>query len=171
VKRWVDYAAVMGAPHIRIFAGNAGKAPRAEAVKHALSAIEECCEYSGKKGIFLGLENHGGIVTEPRELIEVVKAVKSPWFGVNLDTGNFRTDDPYEDIAACAPYAVNVQIKAEIKRRGATASEPADLGRLSTILRDSGYQGYVALEYESAPDPWQAVPTWLARMKDAFARK
>lgn len=168
-KRWVDYSAILGAPHIRVFAGAKGNLEEAEARRMCLSALEECSDYAGSKGIFLGLENHGGIVAEPEGLLEIVKAVKSPWFGVNLDTGNFQTEDPYADLARCAPYAVNVQLKVEIKRRGQSKAEPSDLARLMRILREAGYQGYVALEYEAAEDPWQAVPRWLRQMKEVMA--
>jgi sugar phosphate isomerase/epimerase len=90
--------------------------------------------------------------------------VKSPWFGLNLDTGNFHTDDPYRDLELCAPYAVNVQFKAEMRRRGAAKVEPADMKRVVKILRDASYQGYMALEYEAAEDPWIAVPRLLKEM-------
>jgi hypothetical protein len=40
-----------------------------------------------------------------------------------------------------------------------------DLERVARLLREGNYQGYVALEYEAAPDPWQAVPLWLKKMK------
>jgi len=105
-----------------------------------------------------------GIVAEPEDLLDIVKAVKSPWVGINLDTGNFHTDDPYKDLASCAPYAVNVQVKAEIQKRG-QKKEWADLKREIQILRDANYQGYVALEYESAEDPWTAVPRLLKELK------
>src|SRR2546427_7445759 len=36
---------------------------RDEAKQLCIPAIEECCDYAGGKGIFLGLENHGGIVS------------------------------------------------------------------------------------------------------------
>jgi sugar phosphate isomerase/epimerase len=170
VKKWIDHAALLAAPHIRIFAGAAPKdLSKAEATKLAIEAIEECCDYAGKRGVMLGLENHGGIVAEPADLLAIVHAVKSPWFGINLDTGNFHTDDPYADLAACAPYAVNVQVKVEIKRRGAKASEPSNLKRIAKLLRDANYQGYVALEYESAEDPWKAVPRHLEELRAALA--
>jgi sugar phosphate isomerase/epimerase len=169
VKKWVDYAQIMGAPHIRVFAGSVGKLELAEAKKLCIEALEECGDYAGRKGIVLGLENHGGIVAEAGDILDIVRAVKSPWVGINLDTGNFQTDDPYADLAKIAPYAVNVQMKGEIKRRGAKQSEPADLPRLMRILRDANYQGYVALEYESAEDPWKAVPVLLQRMKELMA--
>ena len=169
VKKWVDRAQVLGAPHIRVFAGDAKGQPKDEAKKNCIAALEESGEYAGQAGIFLGLENHGGIVGEPADLLDIVRAVKSPWVGINLDTGNFRTDDPYSDLAACAPYAVNVQMKGEIHPRGSKTAQPADLPRLVKILREANYQGYVALEYESAEDPWQAVPRLLQQMKELFA--
>ena len=169
VKRWVDHAAVMGAPHIRIFAGSAPAGmSRDQAKQLCIPAIEECCDYAGGKGIFLGLENHGGIVSTAEEILEIIRAVKSPWLGINLDTGNFHTDDPYADLVKIAPYAVNVQMKGEIHPRG-KGEEPADLSRLVKILRNANYQGYVALEYESKEDPWTAVPRLLKQMKELFA--
>lgn len=169
VKTWVDHCVVLCAPHIRVFAGPTPDKDIGPAKKRCIEALEECGEYAGKRGIFLGLENHGGIVTEPDDLLEIVNAVKSPWVGINLDTGNFHTDDPYADLARCAPYAVNVQVKTEIKRRGAPAKEESDVKRLVKILRDANYQGFVALEYEAKPDPWKAVPEWLKKLGDALA--
>ena len=164
VKRWVDRAAVMGAPHVRVFAGDAGSLEAGEAQRLCIAGLEECAAYAGAKGVFLGIENHGGIVAGPDRLLEIVKEVQSPWIGINLDTGNFHTEDPYADLERCAPYAVNVQVKVELRRRGRPA-EPADLERLVRILREAHYQGYVALEYEAAADPWKAVPEWLGKLR------
>jgi sugar phosphate isomerase/epimerase len=170
-KKWIDRALLMGAQHIRVFAGNIPKdAPkeltRAEADKLVISALEECCDYAGKKGIFLGLENHDSIGSAAT-LIPMVKAVNSPWIGINLDSGNFRTADPYKDFAECVPYSLNVQFKVEIHAGG--GNQPADLKRFTQILRDGGYQGWVALEYEAKEDSAIAVPRVLAEMKRLFA--
>ena len=166
VKKWIDHAAVLGAPHIRVFAGAAKGVDPAESRKLCIGALEECAEYAGTKGIFLGLENHGGIVAEASGVLEIVKAVKSKWLGVNLDTGNFHSADPYAELAQCAPYAVNVQVKAEIKRAGAAQAEASDLALVVKILRDANYQGWVALEYESKEDPWKAIPVWLGKLRE-----
>lgn len=168
VKRWVNHCAVLGAPHIRVFAGPAPDKDVAAAKKLCIEALEECGEYAGRHGVFLGLENHGGIVTEPADLLEIIQAVKSPWIGINLDTGNFHTDDPYADLSKCAPYAVNVQFKVEIQRRGEKQKEPSNWGRVVKLLREANYQGYVALEYEAKEDPWKAVPAWLEKMNTAL---
>lgn len=168
VKTWIDHAAVLGAPHIRVFAGNAPRGTsQQEAKKGCIAALEECGAYAGTKGIFLGIENHGGIVAEPGDLIDIVKAVKSPWVGINLDSANFHTPDPYGDFERCSAFAVNVQMKAEIQRAG-QAKQAADLPRFVKILRAGNYQGYVALEYESEADPYKAVPELLKQMRQLF---
>ncbi|HVY70078.1 MAG TPA: sugar phosphate isomerase/epimerase family protein [Verrucomicrobiae bacterium] len=168
-RRWIDYAQILGAPHIRVFAGAVPKGmEREEAKRNSIAALEEACAYAGTKGVMLGLENHGGIVAEAADILDIIHAVKSPWFGINLDTANFNTDDPYADLAKIAPYAVNVQMKAEIHPRKQD-QQPADLERLVKILRDANYQGYVALEYESKADPWTTIPGLLQKMKRLFA--
>jgi len=167
VKQWIDYAAVMGAPHIRVFAGDARGGDRNAAMRQCIRALDTCGAYAATKGVWLGLENHGGIVSEVADLLEIIRAVQSPWVGVNLDLGNFYGEaDPYENMARLAPYAVNVHFKVEVNRRG-KGKEPIDILRVVKILREANYQGYAALEYEAAPDPWTAVPAWLKRMREA----
>ncbi|MCE2861309.1 MAG: sugar phosphate isomerase/epimerase [Opitutaceae bacterium] len=166
-KQWIDRAAALGAPHIRVFAGVTKEIPRDAADKLVVGALEECCDYAGKKGIFLGLENHDSIGSAAT-LLPMVKAVKSPWIGINLDSGNFRTADPYRDFAECVPYSVNVQFKSELQPAGG-ARQAADFKKLARLLRDGGYQGWVALEYEGKEDPATAVPRHLDEMRAAFA--
>jgi sugar phosphate isomerase/epimerase len=164
VKARIDQAALLGAPHIRVFAGAAKGIDHAGAVQSCLLALTECCAYAGSKGIILGLENHGGIVAEADPLLEIVRAIDSPWLGINLDGGNFRTADPYGDLAKCAPYAVNVQVKTDVQPKGQPAA-PVDWARFGTILREAKYQGWVALEYEGKEDPFSAIPPLLAKLK------
>ena len=67
VKRWIEYADLMDAPVIRIFSGSAkeGQSPE-DARRLAIEAIEECCAHAGKYGVFLALENHGGLTARGR---------------------------------------------------------------------------------------------------------
>jgi len=172
-KKWIDRAALLGAPHIRVFAGIVPKdaakdLSRAAADKMVIESLAECGEYAAKRGIFLGLENHDSIGSAAT-LLPMVRTVNNPWVGVNLDSGNFRTADPYRDFAECVPYAVNVQFKVEVHPAGASASGPADLKRHTQLLRDGGYQGWVALEYEAKEDSAVAVPRYLAQMRELFA--
>jgi sugar phosphate isomerase/epimerase len=169
VKRWIEYADAMDAPVIRIFSGSA-KAGQSEkdAQRLAIEAIEECCEHAGKHGVFLALENHGGLTAEADEMLTIVRAVKSPWFGVNLDSGNFRTSDPYGDLAKIAPYSLNVQVKVSIHPAG-KSREQSDFKRLAKIMREAGYRGYIVLEYEEKGDPRTECPKYLDQLREAFA--
>jgi sugar phosphate isomerase/epimerase len=164
-KQWIDHAAILGAKTIRIFAGTAPKSEPEESIRRrVVESFEEACEYAAKFGILLALENHGGITATIDQMLALVKAVKSPWFGVNFDTGNFVTEDPYGDLTKLAPYAVVCQIKTEIQRKG-QPKEPADLKRKLDILRGVGFRGYVALEYEAAEDPHTAVPKAIEALR------
>jgi sugar phosphate isomerase/epimerase len=169
VKSWIEHTSRLGGKTMRIFAGSLTKGDTEERARaRCVAAIQEACEHAGQFGIYLALENHGGIVATADQMLTLVRAVKSDWFGVNLDTGNFRTEDPYADLARIAPYAVVVQLKTEIQRAGKN-KEDADLKRLVSILRDANYRGYVALEYEAAENPKTAVPRHAAALRRLLA--
>lgn len=162
---WIEKAAILGAPHVRIFAGTATQLGESkEKLNTICAAVSQCAVVAEQHGIFLGIENHGGISSG--QLLEVIGKLASDWVGINLDTGNFVSDDPYTDIELCAPYAVNIQFKPSLRT---TEGKPydADFERIAAILRASKYRGFVALEYEEA-SPYQYIPEVYAKMIAAF---
>ena len=164
VKDWTARAAKLGAKTVRIFAGTIEKGEQlADAQKRVVDAMNECCEVAEKLGVYLALENHGGITDTAEHLLELVKPIKSPALGVNIDTGNFHTADPYADIAKIAPYGVVSQVKTEVYP--GNKKEQADLGRVVKILKDANFHGYVALEYEAEEDPKTAVPRYVKELR------
>jgi len=164
VKDWTERAAKLGAQTVRIFAGNVAKGDTlADAQKRVVAALDECCPVAEKLGVVLALENHGGITDTPEHLLELVKPVKSKALGVNIDTGNFHTADPYADIAKIAPYGVVAQVKTEVYPNN--KREDADLARVVKILKDANFHGYVALEYEAKEDPKVAVPRYVKELR------
>jgi sugar phosphate isomerase/epimerase len=168
VREWTEHCARLGGKTVRIFAGNVDKGDTEEKARaRCVEAIQEACDHAAKHGVILALENHGGIVATIEQMLEVVKAVKHDWFGVNWDTGNFHSADPYTDLEKLAPYAVVVQIKTEIQRKG-MKKEEADLKRMLDILRGANYRGYVALEYEAEEDPKTGVPRAVEALKKAL---
>jgi sugar phosphate isomerase/epimerase len=165
VRTWAQRAAELGASCVRVFAGSAPRGVSEETSRGwAVECLQQASEEAGKHGVTLALENHGGVVATADGLLAIVRAVKSDWFGVNLDTGNFRTADPYADLERVAPYAVMVQLKTEVSPTGQGRQE-ADLARVIEILRRARYRGYVALEYEAREDPDTAVPRYLAALR------
>ena len=165
-RDWIDHAAVMGAPVIRIFAGKVPKGgTEAEALDLCVAGINESLDYAAEKGVLLALENHGGITATPKQLLSIVERVKdSKWFGINYDSGNFRTEDPYGDLEKIAPYAVNAQIKVALKTPN-NEHEEADLKRMVEILRSANYRGYVVLEYEESK-PFEEIPKYVDKLRE-----
>ncbi len=165
VKKWIELAAIVEAKTVRIFAGKVGKGDTVEAAEtRVIDAIGECCEVAEKAGVMVALENHGGLTETPSEMIAIANAVKSKAFGLNVDTGNFKTKDPYADIAEIVPYSVVCQVKSESFPKGKPAEE-ADFKRIVEILRDGKFQGHVVLEYEAKADPKTAVPRCLKELR------
>ncbi|MFO0940954.1 MAG: sugar phosphate isomerase/epimerase family protein [Pirellulales bacterium] len=164
-REWIDYYAHLGVPVIRIFAGDAQKNEEMPVtLERCAKNCELACKYGAEKGVMLALENHGGVTAKATGLLDIVKQVNSPAFGVNFDSGNFHsTLDPYSELEMIAPYAVNAQIKVEMQVEGKKAE--ADLPRIVQILRGVNYSGWVALEYESAEEPLEAIPRWLDKLK------
>jgi sugar phosphate isomerase/epimerase len=165
-REWIDHSEALGAPVIRIFAGNIPAGDSEETARErCIEGINESLDYAATKGVCLALENHGGITATPGQMLKIIEGVKaSPWFGVNFDGGNFRTDDPYSDLARIAPYAINAQVKVEVFRGG--KKEPADLARVVKILKEANYRGFLVLEYEADEDPFVAVPRHLRTLRD-----
>lgn len=167
VKQWIGYAAEMGAPCIRVFAGDAKKdVTHEQAMAWVAECLEICAPSAEQRGVVLAMENHGTLTSVADRAIGILKSVKSDWVALNLDTGNFRTPDPYADIAKAVPYAVTTHFKSGIAPTG-RPKEPADLKRIVKILRDGGYRGYLTLEYESAEEPNVAVPRIIKTMRQA----
>jgi sugar phosphate isomerase/epimerase len=168
VKRWIEYAEILGAPVIRIFSGSPKAGQSAdEAHRLAVEGIEECCEHAGRHGVFLALENHGGLTATADGMLRLVRDVKSPWFGVNFDSGNFQGEDPYAELEKIAPYALNVQIKVTVSGPGGKRRK-SDYARLKKMLVEAGYRGYIVLEYEEEEDPRIACPRHMDEIRRAF---
>ncbi|QDV70793.1 Xylose isomerase-like TIM barrel [Rosistilla carotiformis] len=170
VRRWIDHAAVLHAPMIRIFAGHGQKGDSPEKTHDLMvEGIQQSCDYAAKYGIYLALENHGGVTASSEGLLKLVRDVDSPWLGVNLDTGNFRFGgEPYEQMEDVAKYAVNVQVKVVVKDVDGNP-QPMNFPRLKKILTDANYRGFVVLEYEEPGDVPAECRRYVEQMRTDLA--
>jgi sugar phosphate isomerase/epimerase len=168
VKQWIDHAAELCAPHIRIFGGDLPRGgDKAAGLQWVADGIKAVLPHAAERGIVLGLENHGGITALVEDHLAICDKVgSSPWFGINWDSGGYRTN-AYESLALAAPRAVNVQMKVSITGQGG-GQEPTDFGKIRDILEKAGYKGWIALEYEARESPVEAIPKYIAQMKEAF---
>lgn len=172
VKKWIDYAQAFAAPCIRIFAGNPAQGvSENEAIEWCADAIQISLEYAAKQGVFLALENHGGITARAAIMKKICEKVGiHPWFGVNLDTGNFKID-AYNELQMMAPLAVNVQVKDYVYTPDGRDKMAPDLKKIINILRSAQYRGYLVLEYEGEEDAMTAVPKWIEKLRSVIYEK
>lgn len=170
VKKWIDKAVVLGAPSIRVFGG--GRIPDGYTEKDAynwvIPSLQESVEYAEKKGIILAVENHGGFPMTSEQVIKIIREVDSPWFGANLDTGNFATDW-YRQMAEVVPYAVVVQLKVSVRSTVENGRRiTTDAERIVQMLKNEGYRRYLVLEYEE-DSPYEEIPAWIERLRAAIS--
>lgn len=164
LKKWVDVAERLGATHVRVFGGSIPKgATEAQAIGWAVEVLKRGAEYSGSKGILIGVEDDGGLTTTAEPTLEIVKRTDSPWAGMNLDTGNFPKNG-YAQVAMCIPYASSVHFKTQIASESGT-KEKADWDRLIGMFAKAGYKGYLSLEYESEGDAEVEIPKLTVELR------
>lgn len=173
-KAWIEVAAKIGAPVIRVFAGLVPKGYENkwdEVAKWMVESLRECVEHGKKFGVLVGVQNHGDMLKTADEVISVVNQVNSDWFGVIVDTGNMATPDPYADIARVVPHAVNWQVKESPISNNSPVR--TDLPRLIRVIKAGGYRGYIPIETLSATgkpyDPYTIVPAFAAEVRAAMA--
>lgn len=181
IKTWIEVAAKLGAPVIRAFADcqspfknwqEASRNATRTAVENWMAdSLRECAEYGQKFGVVVAVQNHGDFINTGEEHLSLLKKVDHPWCAALVDTGKYLTSDPYADIAIMAPYAVNWQIKETMN--SSTTGTPTDMKRLVTIVRESGYRGYLPIETLAMKrknyDSFVEVPKVLADLRRAIA--
>lgn len=164
IKRWIDVTDRLGASHLRVFGG---KLPPGATVRQAIGWVVEtmkaASDYSGSKGITLGIEDHSGITQNASVCLEIMHRVNSPYAGINLDITHFiarPTEDAYAQIAACIPYATNTHIRDRFDD-----GSPIDLDRVWRLFAHAGYKGYMSAEYEGREDPMTGVPKLITKIR------
>ncbi|MFZ1934779.1 MAG: sugar phosphate isomerase/epimerase family protein [Thermoguttaceae bacterium] len=183
-----EIAYALGIPNVRINTGHWGTAKDfdelmknrgieaplpgytdEDAFPWVIECIEKCLPTAEKCGVVLSLENHWGLARTPAGLLRIVNAIKSPWLGVTLDTGNFL-ENPYDKLAAIAPYATHVHAKTYFGG-GVWYTLDLDYDRIAAILRKVNYRGFISLEYEGKEPAKTAVPKSLVILRRAFDRR
>ncbi|EKN69767.1 xylose isomerase [Neobacillus bataviensis LMG 21833] len=158
IKYWIDVAAEMGAPVMRVFSGDVPKDIKSlgwETIARDRIAppLREIAEYGASKGVKIGLQNHGDMTSTAGQIIQILNWVDHPNIGIINDTGyfrNFRSNNYgydynwYHDMRAALPYTNNFQVKK--KTAGQETDVKIDMDRLFTDVRNSSYRGYIPVE-------------------------
>lgn len=153
-KRWIDAAAYLGCHSIRVNAASQGSYE--EQQKLAADGLRMLCEYGDTKKINVIVENHGGLSSNGNWLAGVMEMVDHKRVGTLPDFGNFtinrqtgETFDRYKGVELLMPYAKGVSGKSYAFDENGNETT-MDFYRLMQIVKDSGYKGYVDVEYEGS---------------------
>ena len=170
VKNWIEAAAKLGAPVIRIFSGThqQEKFSRQEVIAWMVQDIKRCVEHGKKYGVMVALQNHFDFIKTAEETKEIIHKVDSPWLGLILDIGSYRSADPYNEIKEMAPYAISWQVKENMFIDGKEVK--TDVSRIINIVRESGYRGYLPIETLGPGEAKTKVAAFHQKVRQAMER-
>ncbi len=132
-KEWINVAYLLRVPYVRTFPAK-------------ISILKELAGYAASHNVTLAMENHGAVVQNAEDHINLMRAVHSPYFRINLDTGNFpsRLYDNVEQVIRSLGVR-HVHLKHYGYRQGCTwIDNPKMIG----WLKEEGYDGWLSIEYE-----------------------
>ena len=134
--------------------------PRQPRLEVLAAWLKQAALEAERRGVRLAAEHHGDYTA--REMLWLVAAVGSPYFGVNFDTGNFLwlLDDPLAAMEKLAKYVFATHIKDLKVRQGVSPAEwfffsstPVgagliDMAPILASLAAAGYEGLLAVEID-----------------------
>jgi sugar phosphate isomerase/epimerase len=153
--KWVEAAKYLGCATIRVNAYGVGTA--AEVKTAAIDGLGRLGEFASKVGINVIVENHGGYSSDGSWLSSVMKEVGEKNVGTLPDFNNFcltrqgnkcvEEYDKYKGTLEMMPYAKAVSAKSlDFDAQGNCIE--TDYVKMLKIVKDSGFKGYVGIEYE-----------------------
>lgn len=169
--RWVEAARFLGCHSIRVNAQSAG-GPE-EQRELAADGLRRLTEFAATHEVNVLVENHGGLSSDGSWLSSVMRAVDHPRCGTLPDFGNFQLAegewyDRYQGVEELMPFAKAVSAKSHVFD-GAGDEREMDYLRLLRIVLESGYRGFVGIEYEgtelSEPEGIRATKALLERVR------
>jgi L-ribulose-5-phosphate 3-epimerase len=151
-KKWIDAAQFLGCHSIRVSARSQGSFE--EQQKFAADGLRMLCEYGDKQKINILVENHGGWSSHGEWLSGVMKLTNHKRAGTLPDFGNFILNhetgeefDRYKGVELLMPYAKGVSAKSHAFNHQGNETR-SNFHQLMKIVKDSGYKGWVGIEYE-----------------------
>jgi len=164
-KAWIDVAAKLGAPVLRVFSGKTQSTGYEwnTVADWIIKDFAECVEYAKNRGVIIGLQNHNDFIKTAAQSLYFLDRLDKNWFGLVLDIGSFNAGDPYPEIERVIPYAVNWQLKELVLENGKQV--PVDLKKLSEIIKKSNYRGFLPIETLRPENPFEIVPPFFKKVQ------
>ena len=148
--KWMEAAKFLGCHSIRVNAKSEGTYE--DQIQLASDGLRRLTEYGEKIGINTIVENHGGLSSNGKWLVSVMKEVDHPMCGTLPDFGNFKIQDDewydrYMGVDELMPYAKAVSAKSHsFDWKGNETN--TDYKKMISIVLSSGYNGYIGIEFE-----------------------
>lgn len=148
--RTLDYALAAGSHHVTtlpgvLHEGESEADSRARAHDELAWRVERC----GEVGIAFGVEAHvGSLAPDPASAAALVSSV--PGLKLTLDYTHFtRAGLPDSDVEPLVEHANHFHLRGAAPGRLQTslAANTIDYGRVLDRMRETGYPGYVGIEY------------------------
>ncbi|TVR17560.1 MAG: sugar phosphate isomerase/epimerase [Balneolaceae bacterium] len=148
--KWLQMAKYLGCHAIRVNAVSEGGYD--EQMKLASDGLRQLTEYAADMEMNILVENHGGFSSNARWLADTIRIVDHPNCGTLPDFGNFTISDTesydiYRGVEELMPLAKGVSAKSLAFDDRGNESD-MDYARLMKIVKNTGYTGYVGIEYE-----------------------
>ena len=148
--KWVDAAKFLGCHSIRVNARSTGS--YAEQIKLTTDGLQRLTQFAKDLGINIIVENHGGLSNNGTWLSKVIQDVDHPMCGTLPDFGNFKLEDNtwydrYKGVGELMPFAKGVSAKSYSFDHEGNDTQ-TDYYKMIKIVLDSGYDGYIGIEYE-----------------------
>jgi sugar phosphate isomerase/epimerase len=170
-REWIEIARFLGCPSVRVnlngfkIEGVGAPGHKEGSLKASVDGYRRLLKYGAESGINVIVQNHLGYSCDPRWLVSVMKQVNSRFAGIQADPDHFEelfiavkpggnnevkkgeSFDKYRGLEEIMPYAKAVNAKTHAF--DAAGNETAlDYRRILQIVKRSGYQGYIGIEWE-----------------------
>ena len=164
--KWLEWAAELGCHSIRVNAASSGTYE--EQQKLAADGLHMLSEIGDTYDLNVIVENHGGWSSHGRWLADVMKMVDHPRCGTLPDFGNFAIQrggrqggvsleyDKYLGVYELMPYAKGVSAKSYAFDENGDESS-MDFAKLVRIALDSGFKGYIGIEFEGPGEAFDGI--------------
>jgi sugar phosphate isomerase/epimerase len=177
-RRFIDLAAALCAPYVRVFGDTLDATRREQVMAHVSSGLGELGRYAGDRGVVVVIESHGDFVQSPL-LKELLERAASPHVALLWDahhTFAAGKEEPEQTFAALGTYVRHTHLKdsrpGDKERQYVLTGEgDVPVKRQVQILAKAGYKGDYSFEWEKRwhpeiPEPEVAFPHYARVVRE-----
>lgn len=181
-RRFLDLAAALGVPYIRVFGDKLGSAePREKTVARIVEGLSVLGDHAKGTGVAVLIESHGDF-TRSADLLEILNGVGRPEVALLWDAHHTFVagkESPAETWRALGPFVRHTHLKDSRPEKDGvryvlTGEGTVPVRETVRVLAGAGYRGYYCFEWEKAwhpeiEDPDVAFPHYARVMAEYLA--